>query len=272
MANISFNREFYEACPTGMLAIDSEVCIRWVNPALATMLDLTGEELIGKDKNTLPESLHALFDETDMLHLSLNGEGERWLQREVREVVDGENTQLRLHFYQDISQLIKAQRESDQLRKQVEDLTITDELTGMSNRRATIQAISAQVTRSRRYGNLLTLGAMRLSHPDQAGAALPDTTILVMTQYLRERLRWADVIGRYEDHLFLLVMPETAIADAENLLQQIVNECRDGALEELGENPVPDVRFGVSEWAKGDDAQRLIKRAMESIEAQTAVT
>jgi diguanylate cyclase (GGDEF)-like protein len=265
MAEISFNRELFDVCPTGMLAIDSEVCIRWVNPALETMLDLSGEELIGKDKNTLPEGLQALFDETDMLHLSLNGEGERWLQREVRQVVDGENAQLRLHFYQDISQLIQAQRESDQLRRQVEDLTITDELTGMANRRATIQAISAQVTRSRRYGNLLTLGAMRLSHPEQSGDPLPETSILVMTQYLRERLRWADVIGRYEDQLFLLVMPETSIEDAEKLLHQIVEECRGGALEDLGDNPLPELAFGVSEWSKGDDPQRLITRAIELV-------
>jgi GGDEF domain-containing protein len=267
MAEISFNRELFDVCPTGMLAIDSEVCIRWLNPALEAMLDLPGEELIGKDKNTLPEGLHALFDETDMLHLSLNGEGERWLQREVREVVGGDNAQLRLHFYQDISQLIQAQRESDQLRRQVEDLTITDELTGMANRRATIQAIGAQVTRSRRYGNLLTLGAMRLSHPGQSGDPLPDTSILVMTQYLRERLRWADVIGRYEEQLFLLVMPETGIEDGEKLLRQVVNECRDGALQDLADNPVPELAFGVSEWSKGDDPQRLITRAIESIKA-----
>jgi diguanylate cyclase (GGDEF)-like protein len=267
MAEISFNQALFDVCPTGMLAIDSEVCIRWVNPALEAMLDLSGEDLIGKDKKTLPESLHALFDETDMLHLSLNGDGERWLQREVRQVVDGENAQLRLHFYQDISQLILAQRESDQLRKQVEDLTITDELTGMANRRATIQAISAQVTRSRRYGNLLTLGAMRLSHPEQADIPLPDTSVLVMTQYLRERLRWADVIGRYEDQLFLLVMPETSIEDGANLLQQIVDECRGGALQGLADNPVPELAFGVSEWSKGDDSQRLITRAIDSIKA-----
>ena len=87
MAEISINRELFDVCPTGMLAIDSGVCIRWVNPALETMLELTGEELIGKDRNTLPEGLHALFDETDMLHLSLNGDGERWLQREVRTAI-----------------------------------------------------------------------------------------------------------------------------------------------------------------------------------------
>jgi PleD family two-component response regulator len=136
----------------------------------------------------------------------------------------------------------------------------------MANRRATVQAINAQVTRSRRYGNLLTLGAMLLNHPEQAQTPLPDTSILVMTQYLRERLRWADAIGRSEDQLFLLVMPETGVEDAGNLLQQIINECQTGSLQALGDNPVPKITFGVSEWAKGDDAQRLIKRVVESLE------
>jgi diguanylate cyclase (GGDEF)-like protein len=266
MAEISFNQTLFDACPTGMLAIDEEVCIRWMNPALEEMLSLSVDDLVGKDKNTLPEGLHALFDETDMLHLSLNGDTERWLRREVRQVNDGLQEPLKLHFYQDISQQVLAQRESDELRKQVEDLTITDELTSMANRRATLQALDAQVTRSRRYGNLLTLSAVRLSHPDGAEIPLPDQSILVMAQYLRERLRWADVIGRYEDQLFLLLMPETSEEDAESLLQQIVQECQDGALKDLGEgDPVPLLQIGVAGWTKGDDPQRLITRTLESI-------
>ncbi|MET0027142.1 MAG: diguanylate cyclase [Candidatus Thiodiazotropha sp.] len=263
MADISFNETLYAVCPTGMLAIDDDVCIRWINPALEEMLNLPGDELIGKDKNTLPESLHALFDETDMLHLSLNGDGERWLRRDVRKVDEGSNAGLRLHFYQDISQQVMAQRESEALRQQVEDLTVTDELTRMANRRATLRALDAQVTRSRRYGNLLTLSAIRLSHPEEPNSRLPDQSILVFAQYLRERLRWADVIGRYEDQLFLLVMPETNEEDARNLLQQIVEECRDGALKNLGDLPLPELAIGVTAWSKGDDPQRLIKRTLE---------
>ena len=265
MAKISFNKALCDVCPTGMLAIDDDVCIRWVNPALEMMLNLPGDELVGKGKSTLPEGLHALFDETDMLHLSLNGDGERWLRRDVRQVEDGSSARLRLHFYQDISQQVTAQRESEQLRKQVEELTITDELTGMANRRAAFQALDAQVTRSRRYGNLLTLCAMRLSHPDLTVETLPDHSILVLAQYLRERLRWADVIGRYEDQLFLLVMPETSEEDAQKLLQQIVEECRAGALKDLGDQPVPELAIGVAGWVKGDDPQRLITRTIESI-------
>ena len=262
MVDIQFNQALYDACPTGMLAIDDQVCIRWVNPALEDMLSLESDTIVGKDKSELPEGLHALFDETDILHLSLNGEGERWLQRQVKEVADGANNPLRIHFYQDISSQVQAQQENDQLRRQVEDLTITDPLTGMANRRATLQALEAQVTRSRRYGNPLSLGAMRLSHPDMPDTTLPDASILAMAHYLRERLRWADIIGRYEDQLFLVLMPETNQEDATRILEQILQECVDGALDELGDNPLPQLAFGVAMWEKGDDPQRLIQRTL----------
>jgi diguanylate cyclase (GGDEF)-like protein len=265
MIDINFNRALYEACPTGMLAIDDEVCIRWVNPALESMLNLDGNELIGKDKKALPEGLHALFDETDILHLSVDGVDERWLQREVREVVDGADHPLRIHFYQDISSQVMAERENNQLRQQVSDLTITDPLTGMANRKATLQALAAQVTRSRRYGNLLTLAAMRLTHPELPDVPLPDPSILTLAQYLRERLRWADIIGRYENQLFLLVMPETSREDAVKLLQQIIEECREGALSELGDNPRPELSIGVAAWKKGDDPQLLIQRTLDDL-------
>jgi diguanylate cyclase (GGDEF)-like protein len=265
MVDIHFNQALYEACPTGMLAIDDQICIRWINPALETMLNLDRDELVGKDKTTLPEGLHALFDETDILHLSLNGEGERWLQREVKEVADGANTSLRVHFYQDISHQVQAQQENDLLRRQVEDLTITDTLTGMANRKATLQALEVQVTRSRRYGNLLTLGAMRLTHPDLPDVGLPDGSILALAHYLRERLRWADIIGRFEDELFLLLMPETSVEDAQRLLEQIVEECREGALSELDDNPLPQLAIGVAAWEKGDDPKRLIQRTLATL-------
>ncbi len=265
MVEIEFNQALYEACPTGMLAIENEICIRWVNPALEKMLNLDSDELVGKDKTALPQGLHALFDETDILHLSLNGEGERWLHREVKQVKNGASNPLRVHFYQDISLQVQAQRENDQLRQQVEDLTITDGLTGMANRKATLQALAAQVTRSRRYGNPLTLGAVCCSHPNLPDMALPNASILILAQYLRERLRWADIIGRYENELFLLMMPETDREAATHLLEQIAQEVREGALTELGDNPLPQLAIAVAAWEKGDDPQRLIQRTLASL-------
>jgi diguanylate cyclase (GGDEF)-like protein len=250
-----------------MLLLDHNRSIRWLNPALEKMLDLSGKELIGKCKDDLPDDLHALFDETDVLHLAVNGNQERWLRRDVREVTDAADKPLHLHFYQDISTQITARQECELLRKQIEELTITDELTGLANRRALVQALATQVTRSRRYGNPLTLGAVYISHPVHSIARLPEAAILSFSHYLRERLRWSDTIGRYEDQLFLLLMPETGESDALNLLKQLHQECQDGALSELpADGPVPLVKVSASAWVKGDDPQRLIKRTLELLD------
>ena len=262
---ISFTKTLFEVCPTGMLAMDQNSCIRWLNPALEQMLNLSGEELIGRDKTTLPKELHALFDQTDVLHLSLSDQGERWLQRDVRTIKNGDDTPMHIHFYQDISNQILSQKESDLLRQQVEELTITDDLTGLANRRAAIQALAVQVTRSRRYGNLLTLGAARIHLPDTSVDKLPDDTVLTFSHYLRERLRWADIIARYEPDTFLLVMPETSLEDAQKLLQQIQIECREGALKGLPTALYPEFHFNVSAWEKGDDPQRLMRRTLQAL-------
>ena len=264
---IAFGQTLFDVCPTGMLVLDHTLSIRWLNPALEKMLDLSGKELIGKSKDNLPQDLHALFDETDVLHLAVNGHHERWLQRDVREVTNVGDSPLRLHFYQDISSQISAKQECELLRKQVEELTITDELTGLANRRALLQALATQVTRSRRYGNPLTLGAVHISNPEKAVKQVSEGTILSFSHYLRERLRWSDTIGRYGDQLFLLLMPETGESDALNLLKQLHQECQDGALRELpDEAPIPVVKVSACAWVKGDDPQRLVKRTLEQLD------
>ncbi|MEN8178518.1 MAG: diguanylate cyclase [Pseudomonadota bacterium] len=260
---IHFTKTLFEVCPTGMLAMDQDTCIRWLNPALEQMLNLSGDELIGKDKSMLPRELHALFDDTDVLHLSLSDDDERWLQRDVRTIKNGNDNPLHLHFYQDISNQIISQQEGDLLRQRVDELTITDDLTGLANHRAVIQALAVQVTRSRRYGNPLTLGAAHIRLPDTSASKLPDDMVLTFSHYLRERLRWADTIGRYEDDTFLLVMPETSLEDALNLLHQIELECKEGALKGLEPALYPDIKVSASAWDKGDDPQRLIHRTLQ---------
>jgi len=266
---INFNKAIFEACPTGILAFDQEARIRWLNPALEQMLHLDSAELIGREKEALPDGLHPLVDESDMLHITINGDGERWFHREVRAIGEPGSEQLQIHYYQDISPQVTAQLERDALRNQVAELTITDVLTGLSNRKASLQALAVQVTRSRRYGNPLTLGMVEISLPNTPQAELPDALILTFAHYLRDRLRWADTIGRFADNLFMLVLPETTLADARVLLEKIEAECREGLLNLSDGTPPPQIRYGLADWQKGLDPQRLIDSARQQLEDST---
>jgi diguanylate cyclase (GGDEF)-like protein len=178
--------------------------------------------------------------------------------------VENDNQPLKVHYFQDITDQIKAKMESDSLRRKVDELTITDDITGLANRRATLLSLEVQVTRSRRYGNPLTLGAVRISSAESQ-QQLADQSLLGFSQFLRERLRWADTIGRYENQLFLLVMPETSLEDAEKLLKQIQQECLDGIPGAVDQTPVK-LQVGAVNWEKGYDPQRLIRRCLEELE------
>ena len=61
-------------------------------------------------------------------------------------------------FFEEVTEQVKLKQENSALQQQVEELTITDELTGLANPRALNRALSSQVTRSRRYNNPLSGG------------------------------------------------------------------------------------------------------------------
>jgi PleD family two-component response regulator len=107
---------------------------------------------------------------------------------------------------------------------------------------------------------------VRIHHPDGPAARLPAASILGFAHYLRDRLRWADTIGRCADTLFLLVMPETNQQDAIRLLSEIQTECTQGALDSLEDNPQPDLSISARAWEKGDDPQRLTQRTLQALE------
>lgn len=254
---LKFQPEWLDTCPTGILVIDAAGRICWINNTLREMLELGNEELVGFDRKSLPvDAYQVLFAGDPMLHLCSDEGSERWLRCDIRQAKDAQQRPVNIHYYQDISEQMAAQLASDSLRQRVNDLTLTDELTGLANQRSLIHALVSQVTRSRRYGNPLSLIMAKISSDN----GLDDQTMLAISHSLRERLRWADFIGRYEESLFMLILPET---NHEALLV-----LRDKILQEVPES-VPEGTFtlslGLAEWQKGFDPRRLIDKALQDL-------
>ncbi len=257
-------KEWISACPTGLLVVDGGGTIRWLNPALQQMLGVTADQLVGHNRETLPlPACRELLNEDPVIRLP--GAGERWLHREATPIRSAQDDHSTLFVYQDISELVQLQAERDRLQEQVRDLTLTDELTGLANRRALTNALTAQVTRSRRYHNPLSLMTVKVILGDsktQPIHELPERAVLAVSQYLRDRLRWADIIGRYDPTLFMLILPETDRQAAQVLTEKIRSES--GEIELPGDlaNLPLELGFGLAEWEQGDDPQTLTQRAM----------
>ena len=81
---------------------------------------------------------------------------------------------------------------------------------------------------------------------------------------LAEFMRWVDQIARWEDHLFLLVLPETGEEEATTLFNDILAEKHKIDLPEAQKAAI-DLRFGLAEWKKGINASDLLMRCEDDM-------
>lgn len=257
--------QWFDECPVAMLILDDGGQIRRINRALEKMVGIDAEELVGHNAETLPHpSLQVLFDGAGELHIPDTENGGRRYRCQAQELSGGG---LVLHCYQDITEVLSLQEQNDRLQQQTDELAITDELTGMANNRSLSRVLGAQVTRSRRYQNPLSLAVVEIALGD-SDEKPSDEVILAVSRFLRDRLRWVDVIARWSHHQFVLVLPETTIEDGQRLLNKIQQGFSNSELlDEISQQAVR-LYIGLAEWQKGNDARHLMKRAMETLAAE----
>ncbi len=158
---------------------------------------------------------------------------------------------------------------SDELAR-VKMLSMTDELTGLPNRRAFLRRLEDEVGRTRRYGFRLALVMIDLDHfksiNDRYGHAGGDMVLCTYAEEILTVFRQHDLVARYGGEEFAVLLPNTdehgAMA-ALNKVRRAVQETRwemDGHYLDL-----PTFSAGLTLFVAGDDAQSLIQRADEAL-------
>ena len=258
---------WFTACPAGLLILNREGCVHSINPALCDLLQQQPDSVVGRghDQMHSPE-LQSLFHPDGQVQLFSLGTAARQIKIESREIPDSQGMTLRC--FTDISEHETLKEENARLKQQVEELTLTDELTGLANERAFHRVLNSQVTRSRRYTNPLCLAVVEIETEIKAeDEGLVQEITLAVSRYLRDRLRWVDLIARWSDDQFMLVLPETTLEDATKLLHKIKIDFVDTLLPEAIAHLNIRLQIGIAEWQKGNDARLLMKRSMEALTA-----
>ena len=252
--------------PVALLMLDPDGRISWLNDTMSQLLGMAAADLLGRPVTELPERVQQLLSiESKLLHLA---ESRRWVSREIRRGDDGQ----RLLIVQDVTSEEELAEENARLRQQVEDLKLTDDLTGLPNKRAISQALDLHISRSRRYQNPLSTVLVHLDLQAMT-TVLPlstDPAVLAVSRFLRDRLRWVDQIARWDDSVFLLVLPETTEADALRLLEKISTEQHNMVLPDSCGDLRPELRFGLACWKKGDDMRTLLRHALADLQKNSA--
>ncbi len=107
----------------------------------------------------------------------------------------------------------------------LQKLALTDQLTGLPNRRAMDRLVKAELRRRARYPSPLALGVIDVDHFKQVNARylLPggDQVLIGLAKTLIGSLRTVDTVGRIGGEEFLLVAPETNCDGATALGERI---------------------------------------------------
>lgn len=106
-----------------------------------------------------------------------------------------------------------------------QQLSVTDALTGLLNRRYMDERLLEEVKRSRRDGNPMSFVMLDVdqfkSYNDQFGHPAGDEALKVVARVLRDTLRGADVAARYGGEEFAILLPQTNSDEAAVIAERL---------------------------------------------------
>jgi diguanylate cyclase (GGDEF)-like protein len=141
-----------------------------------------------------------------------------------------------------------------------------DALTGLHNRRYFHETLQREVARAQRYNRRLGLIVFDLDDfkaiNDRIGHLAGDSVLAEVAERMRNVVRSADIACRVGGDEFAVILPESTLADAEQLYRRI--------LSSVSSDPIPHagqllLSAGIAELRQADDNVTLFQRADEAL-------
>jgi diguanylate cyclase (GGDEF)-like protein len=144
----------------------------------------------------------------------------------------------------------------------VQRQAVTDELTGLANRRQFLSQMDAEVARSRRSGSPLAIVLADLDDfkqvNDKHGHEAGDRTLRAFADILREAVRDIDLPVRLGGEEFAILLPDTDLAGGANLAERIRVTLAARRVESGSERIRVTASFGVSCYPLAASADDLL--------------
>jgi diguanylate cyclase (GGDEF)-like protein len=132
-----------------------------------------------------------------------------------------------------------------------EQLSITDSLTGLLNRRYLEERMSEEMTRSRRYGYQMSFMMIDVdefkSYNDTYLHTAGDKVLQILAHRMKDGLRGADVAARYGGEEFSILLPQTSLSEAKVIAERL--------REKIANTDFPNRRVTISIGVAAFDSQ-----------------
>ncbi len=121
--------------------------------------------------------------------------------------------------------MIELQSSLNQARETMAHLAMHDPLTGVLNRRAILDTVEKEISRTKRSSTDLSVGMLDIDHfkqvNDSHGHQVGDDVLCEVVRCIQSNLRDYDQVGRYGGEEFLVVAPGSAGNPVESLYQRL---------------------------------------------------
>ncbi len=177
---------------------------------------------------------------------------------------------------QSIRQHLRQQREAlAQALAENRELATRDELTGLLNRRAMLDLMRLEQRRSARSARSLLLAVLDIDHfkpiNDAHGHSTGDRALQAFAATVRASVRDTDVLARWGGEEFVLMLCDTQLEDAQELLERV--RVAVAALQVAhASRPVRfTVSAGLALYQAGDTIEHTLERADQALYAAKAL-
>ena len=154
--------------------------------------------------------------------------------------------------------------------EQLHEMTRTDDLTGLRNRRHAQVRLEEEIHRARRHGRPFCLALADLDHfksiNDNYSHAAGDEALRRVAEAFQQEIRGEDMVARFGGEEFIFIFTETGLADAQQVCERLRKAVSRITLNDYSRQLTLSMSVGLAEYA-GDAPSELLNRADRALYA-----
>lgn len=233
---------------------------------ISTFVDRVGEltETTGEQHERIQIYADKIASAEDLGELNEVMEGlttEMGRMRDQMRETHGELLDARQHVEQAEGRIQELESEL----QQAANLVREDQLTGALNRRGMEESMERELARADRMAAPLSLALLDIDHfkkiNDSYGHQAGDQALMHLSRVTKELLRPTDSLGRWGGEEFLIMLPNTDLAEAERVMQRLQRELTRTFFMHDNQRILITFSAGVTERQMGEERDVWILRA-----------
>ena len=213
--------EVLSKAPCGILITNDSGEIQWINNTLSQWVGVPAEDIIGKKPDSLSAQLIKTFFSSESVCAAYEDDTTKmWLNKTSCESSNG----TAIYYFNDQTEVQYLQSENALNVNEIKRLSTTDLATGLLTQQGLMLALEPQVSRCRRYNSTISVIMLGFKDLYDENSEEACEELYNIGQFIKEQLRWADVIGRSNEGHFIMILPETDLNAARTITAKLKTE------------------------------------------------